>query len=534
MKVLYVKINSERARKFQLKTIVYEKDGQKFVTKQAMHCDAIPHLKKMKENYSKLTDSIINPRIKLAKIIDEKDDSLTFEFIEGISLQTQVNLAKKQNKQALDRLIENYKNLIQTGFKTTSFDTKNMVTQSFKDLLGDFDYASFDGKQCFDGISNIDLIFSNIIYKDDDIYLIDYEWVYDFNIPVEFSLFRALHEDNDLHWMMEKHFVFQEVVGQHGFLQIANNYTNKRTTLDEQEKYIQDLYVAIEDKDVHIKSQETIMEKAIHDKDIHIKNQEITMKKIIHDKDVYIKDQETHINDLNAQIQELFVLVESMRLKNRLKRVIKRVIPAPLWALLKKIKNKIHPPVLIAPETTANHPVNNYVYLEPSFSEDIQKEIDTFENTPLISIIMPVYNVAPKWLNLAIESIKSQWYSNWELCMIDDKSTDEETLAYLRNIDNPKIKVKFLEENLNISGASNAALELTSGEYIALMDNDDELTPDALYEVVKAINTGAYNLPHITRLCCKNYQIEYSRQGDKSTKKVSDGVKFFTVLHSYP
>ncbi|MEA1880458.1 MAG: rhamnan synthesis F family protein, partial [Campylobacterota bacterium] len=97
-----------------------------------------------------------------------------------------------------------------------------------------------------------------------------------------------------------------------------------------------------------------------------------------------------------------------------------------------------------------------------------------------------------KWLALALESIENQWYSNWELCLADDKSTNQATLDYLRSLKNPQIKVTFLEQNGNISMASNAALSLTTGDYVVLMDNDDEITPDALYEVVKSINeTGA-------------------------------------------
>ena len=131
---------------------------------------------------------------------------------------------------------------------------------------------------------------------------------------------------------------------------------------------------------------------------------------------------------------------------------------------------------------------STYQYEEPKLTDAIMEEIKNFSHKPLISIIMPVYNVDSKWLELAIRSIENQWYENWELCIVDDKSTKKETIKYLKNINNPKIKIKFLKKNLNISGASNEALNLASGEYIALMDNDDELTPDALYEVVKVIN----------------------------------------------
>ena len=134
----------------------------------------------------------------------------------------------------------------------------------------------------------------------------------------------------------------------------------------------------------------------------------------------------------------------------------------------------------------------SYKYKEPKMTNENKQEIENFTQKPLVSIIMPVYNVDPKWLDLAIKSIEAQWYENWELCIADDKSTKKETVEYLKNINNPKIKIKFLEKNLNISGASNEALSMAIGEYVALMDNDDEITPDALYEVVKTINeTGA-------------------------------------------
>jgi len=129
-----------------------------------------------------------------------------------------------------------------------------------------------------------------------------------------------------------------------------------------------------------------------------------------------------------------------------------------------------------------------YLFKEAVLNENIKHELNAFVKKPLISVVMPVYNVASEWLELAVDSLQKQWYTNWELCIADDKSTNEETVNYLKSLNNPKIKTIFLDKNVNISGASNAALSLVQGEFIALMDNDDELTPDALYEVVKAIN----------------------------------------------
>jgi len=131
---------------------------------------------------------------------------------------------------------------------------------------------------------------------------------------------------------------------------------------------------------------------------------------------------------------------------------------------------------------------NRYLYIEPEKTEDIKKRLHSFSSQPLISIIMPVYNVDPKWLQLAIDSVQSQWYENWELCITDDASTNKKTLEFLRTLKHSKIKIAFFDTNVNISAASNQAIKLAEGEYIALLDNDDELSVDALYEVVKNIN----------------------------------------------
>ena len=130
--------------------------------------------------------------------------------------------------------------------------------------------------------------------------------------------------------------------------------------------------------------------------------------------------------------------------------------------------------------------------LEKKQSEEtagsILDNVSQLQYRPKISIVMPVFNVDPKWLALAIESVENQVYENWELCIIDDCSTNEETLNFLCSIQNEKIKISFLDKNQGISSASNKAFSAASGEYIALMDHDDEITKDALLEVVKAIN----------------------------------------------
>lgn len=124
--------------------------------------------------------------------------------------------------------------------------------------------------------------------------------------------------------------------------------------------------------------------------------------------------------------------------------------------------------------------------------EDIQRirdEISAMPAKPLISVIIPVYNTNTKFLEGAIESVCDQVYPYWELCIADDASTYSgvrETLEKYSHRD-PRIKVIFRETNGHISMASNSALELATGEFVALLDHDDQLHPLALYYVVKEI-----------------------------------------------
>jgi glycosyltransferase involved in cell wall biosynthesis len=133
-------------------------------------------------------------------------------------------------------------------------------------------------------------------------------------------------------------------------------------------------------------------------------------------------------------------------------------------------------------------PVSEYQFVEPVLSTSIKHDLINLRIEPKISIMMAVFNVDPEWLKLAVLSVKNQWYKHWELCIVDDNSQNIQTLNYLNSLRNPKIKVHRLTEDQGISAATNMALSLAAGEYIALLDHDDELTPDALFEVVRAIN----------------------------------------------
>jgi glycosyltransferase involved in cell wall biosynthesis len=122
-------------------------------------------------------------------------------------------------------------------------------------------------------------------------------------------------------------------------------------------------------------------------------------------------------------------------------------------------------------------------------SSELARTSVGFGIQPLISVVMPVYRSNRALLSKAVESVRGQIYGNWELCIVDDASNDHELTEYLNRLgEDKRIKVKLRERNGNISAATNDGIAMSEGQWIAFLDHDDELTPDALYEVVAAIN----------------------------------------------
>lgn len=115
--------------------------------------------------------------------------------------------------------------------------------------------------------------------------------------------------------------------------------------------------------------------------------------------------------------------------------------------------------------------------------------VAALSDPPLISVLMPVYQPRMEWLREAVESVRGQIYPHWELCIADDASRSPELREYLEGLasGDPRIKVCFRENNGHISAASNSALELASGDFIALLDQDDLLREHSLICVAEAI-----------------------------------------------
>ncbi|GJD46272.1 hypothetical protein AFCDBAGC_4152 [Methylobacterium cerastii] len=137
-----------------------------------------------------------------------------------------------------------------------------------------------------------------------------------------------------------------------------------------------------------------------------------------------------------------------------------------------------------------NQWINKYDYISSRDKASYLVKIDNLLHKPKISVLMPTYNTDIHLLKEAIRSVTSQLYNNWELCIADDNSTDVRVRKLLKRYAKKEKRVKFVSRNTNghICACTNSALEVSTGEWLALLDHDDVFTENALAEVAFAIN----------------------------------------------
>ena len=189
--------------------------------------------------------------------------------------------------------------------------------------------------------------------------------------------------------------------------------------------------------------------------------------------------------------------------KNGLIKTIKKII--------KKVINKIK--YKLTKKDNIIEKSNYQIWIEknePTEEELNQQRKTEFNIKPKISIIVPMYNTPQKYFEELVQCLINQTYTNWELCLADGSPEKNKNLQKIITKDT-RIKYKFLNENKGISGNTNEALKLVTGDYIALLDHDDLLPIFCLYEIVKCINEN----PEVEFI----YTDEDKIEGEKKNRK---------------
>lgn len=194
------------------------------------------------------------------------------------------------------------------------------------------------------------------------------------------------------------------------------------------------------------------------------------------------------ISDIRMWTDAFFLKIEDMRTRRNFRRSLTYGLKLLLKFNFREFREKLFPPEASVPQKAFEEWRVQHA-ITPERRASMRAELRTWQDAPSISIIMPVYNVPETYLRKAIDSVVAQIYQRWELCIADDRSTAAHIRPLLEEYSkkDPRIKVVYRQQNGHISAASNSALELATGEYVATLDNDDELTEHALFEVAKAI-----------------------------------------------
>ena len=131
--------------------------------------------------------------------------------------------------------------------------------------------------------------------------------------------------------------------------------------------------------------------------------------------------------------------------------------------------------------------------MSPTRREGPAAELASLGERPLVSVVMPTHETQRRWLEEAIDSVRSQAYPEWELRVVDDGSTDRGVREVIERAADSEKRVKplFIQDNVGISAATNRALELCEGEVVAFLDHDDVLAPEALLRVARELGGAA-------------------------------------------
>lgn len=188
--------------------------------------------------------------------------------------------------------------------------------------------------------------------------------------------------------------------------------------------------------------------------------------------------------DQLKQVYNTKVIRYSSKLRNAYSRLLGR---GPVAATADTLKE---PPVL--PDGGYERWVTLYDTLDDEVRARIESRVRSLSARPRVSVIMPTYNPPIDMLRSAIDSVRNQIYPDWELCIADDCSTDPAVMQVLEQYAaaDARVKVMRREQNGHISAASNTALSLVTGEWVALLDHDDILTEHALALVALALDAN--------------------------------------------
>jgi GT2 family glycosyltransferase len=258
--------------------------------------------------------------------------------------------------------------------------------------------------------------------------------------------------------------------------------------LDEQEIPVEFKYVPVRRDDVSQIYFKTTVEKDLGF-DIRIpyvrdSKKDRTLVITCENKSVAVKLNADIIEKQNSSSHKKSAKLKSMMNKQTLQSAMDFFMENGLKAFVIKSRHKLQ-------GIDSDYDYPEWVSLTKTTEEELaqQREI-VFDYMPRLSVVIPAYKTPERFLSAMLDSLLAQTYTNWEVCVADGSPRGEGVERVLKRyaMKDERFRYVILGENKGISGNTNAAIEMATGDFIVLADHDDTLAPDALFECVKAIN----------------------------------------------
>ena len=547
-KVLFAKFNSLRAPMYRTGTIIAESNGNMIVKKTPLTNAAKSFVSGIAENCRSAEEIYSDIKYLECKMVG---DDCVFPFVTGKSIIDNVDFKNGslddiccQLGQCLEPLWSYNPDNILPEFATTEEFTKifgniaipasqkalkvsniDPVPENFV-IIGD-KIICFDYEWTFRFPVPIDFPRFRALR-----YLYEKERMYlDSKADLESFLSKMGLEDEAIKCFFDMEEAFQQLVhGDNRKYIYTDRYVKNRLSLSALKSAYNEVPVLSKTIE-NLNELHHIKDKALDDKDKAIADRD----KMIKEKDRAIVDRDKMIEDRNESIvsqqqeierRESLIVNQQKEIESRGEAIayrdgiiavqeqklakIKRGIKNPFYGMYlagryvaKKVYQNIGPKDVcymrkkygrhwkehIEQERAEQNPPNEYEkwisVVESRYSSD-----EVFAYNPKISVIIPVYNVEDVYLKACIDSVLNQTYQNFEICIADDNSTFKNVKPTLKSYasKDSRVKIVFRSENGHISVNSNTALSEATGDYVALLDCDDTLSLNALYEVVKYLN----------------------------------------------
>ncbi len=474
MDFIYAKYNSLRQPACRVHTFFLKEGNQIYVEKRPETDAAKGHLAAMKRNKELLSGVWENIR---PVEFEEVKDGLRFPFVEGEPVFVCPVIAKEGMDSLVDTLSAAMDIVLAVKEEAkVPFE----ITDGFTKLFGEAEPSP--GEPAYSA-SNLDPVFSNFCKKDGVIYCYDYEWAADFPVPVGYLKFRILHY---FYW---EHFtLFRHILSDSEFLARFGIDETKKEVYQTMENAFQKKVLGNSSYLESFRQGDTDIRDIIRERD-SLREEVSRLEAENREKSGQItaKDGEIAALRLNVEKESQKVQSYSRALHNPL-HVKKIRSDNKKEAEEKAFQEEMYR--AIGDTTYAIDHEDDYdVWVRRIEAEHAKRPKKELTVSPLISVLVPVYNVKAEALTACIDSVLKQSYQNWELILVDDASTDPSVRPVLEKMSHDKrVVTEFRRKNGGISKCTNTALSIAKGEYIAFLDCDDLLAKDALYEVVKRIS----------------------------------------------